>query len=217
LLRFILLLLVIASGFSLCFWIDYEHRSIIASDRWELDGAGSLRSDARQARLLNVVSSMKHQLIVTGRSGWGFCQSALLANLTLNSDYTTWSFHCDVDVYPNSLSEATKREHEINALYDGKNDEPLLYLRQRNIAALVIWPYDNITDGVLAKLKQQLAPEYAYRDCREGTPLGPPNEGVFLYRPHLLSDAPSNPPSLAPALDPRGNTSGEAAVGTPEN
>jgi hypothetical protein len=195
-LRFILLLLVIASGLSLCFWIDYYSRAMPPDHPWELDGIGSIRADGKKARLLNITSTIKHQIIITGKSGWAFNQSPLLANLTLNSDYATWSFDCDVDVYPNSYGEAYKRQLELKDLYEGKNDDPLAYLRERNIAALVIWPYDNITDDMLAKLQQRLAPDYFYEDCRDGHPHVPPNTGVFLYRPHQVDDAPkvASPP-----------------------
>jgi hypothetical protein len=88
------------------------------------------------------------------------------------------------------LNEGEKRETLLNDFYDGKNPDPLLFLRQRNIAAVVIWPDDDIKDDILDKLKQQLAPSYQYEDLRDLHNQNPPNCGVFLYHPNLLHELP---------------------------
>ncbi len=78
---------------------------------------------------------------------------------------------------------------------------PLLYLRQRNIAAVVIWPDDDIKDDVLAKLKQQLAPLYQYEDLRDLDNHDPPNCGIFLYHSNLTDLPPPWKPRCRRTID----------------
>jgi hypothetical protein len=185
--RFLLVLLMISSGLSFCFWVSYYWRCAPMNDVAQLDGRGPLRWDQKKAKLLEAVSHMNHQIIMTGKSGWAFCQGPMLANLTYNSDYVTWSFDCDIDVYRNGQGEGYRREVEMNNFYDGKNDDPFIFLRQRNIAAVVVWPDDNMSDAVLLSLRQRLEPYYEYSDFRDGDPPGPPNAGIFIYHPEMIS------------------------------
>ena len=180
-------LILISSAVSFIFWGNYYDRTVWTEDILQLEGMGPLRTDHKKAKLMNALSAFNHKIIVTGKSGWSGNTSPLLANLTSNSDYVTWSFDCDIDVYRNTQGEAFKREQVINQMYDGQSDDPLPYLRAHDIAALVIWPDDNITDAAIDRLKQQLAPDYVYTDFRNGDTPDPPNVGIFLYQPNLGS------------------------------
>ncbi len=193
-------LIVINCALSFCYWTDYYWRTINWDDVGSLEGKGDLRLDHSKARILNALLPFKDQIIVTGKSGWSFCPSARIANFSGNRDYITWSFNCDNDMFRNGVGEGWRREKVLNEFFDGKNPDPLLYLRQRNIAAIVVWPDDDIKDDVLAKLKQQLAPSYQYEDLRELDNQNPPNCGIFLYHPNLLLELP--PPEATPTADP---------------
>jgi len=183
-------LIVINSALSLCFWTGYYWRTINWNDVGEMEGKGDLRLEPPKARILNALLPLKDQIITTGISSWSFCPSARIANFSGNRDYITWSFNCDNDMFRNGMGEGWRREKALDEFYAGKNPDPLLYLRQRNIAAVVVWPDDDIKDDVLAKLEQQLAPSYLYEDLRDVDNQSPPNCGIFLYHPNLLPELP---------------------------
>jgi hypothetical protein len=194
-------LIVINSALSFCFWATYTWQTITWDDFGELEGKGDLFYEPKKARILNTLLPLKNQIITTGESAWSFCPSARIANFSGNRDYITWSFNCDNDMFRNGLGEGWRREKDLNDFYAGKNPNALLYLRQRNIAAVVIWPDDDIKDDVLAKLKEQMAPSYQYEDLRDVDNHDPPNCGIFLYHPNLLHELPSSPNPTAPTDD----------------
>lgn len=183
--RAVLALLIVGSSLSLFFWGKNYWEMTNRDDIGHLDGYGPLRWDIRKAKILEALSQMKGQTIIPGKSSWSFCESTALAHFTQNRAYVTYSVITDFGFYTNGLGEGYKREVPVNDLYDGKCANPLVYLRQRNIAALVIYPDDDISDENVAKLKAALAPYYSYEDYRDGDPLTPPNAGVFIYRPSV--------------------------------
>jgi hypothetical protein len=146
---------------------------------------------------------MKYQTVIPGKSSWSYCESPALAHFTLNRVYVTYSVISDFGFYTNGLGEGWKREVPVNQIYDGKCPNPLLYLRQRNIAALVIYPDDDIPDEIVQKLKEQLAPYYTYEDYRDGDPLTPPSAGIFVYHPDLVGFPASALAPTAPQTPPK--------------
>ncbi len=189
-LRIIFALIVINSALSFCYWTTYYYKTVDKNDIGNMEGKGDIGLDPKKGRILNALSSMKNEIITTGVSSWSFCPSARLANFSGNRDYITWSFNCDNDMFRNGLGEGWRREKALDEFYDGKSPNALLYLRQRNIAAVVIWPDDDIKDDALIKLKKQLAPSYQYEDLRDVDNHDPPNCGIFLYHPNLLHELP---------------------------
>jgi hypothetical protein len=183
--------IVINCALSLCFWTTYYWRTLNKDDIGLMEGKGDLAWDAKKGRILNALLPLKNQIITTGISSWSFSPSARLANFSGNRDYITWSFNCDNDMFRNGLGEGWRREKVLDEFYEGKSPNALLYLRQRNIAAVVIWPDDDIKDDVLAKLKQQLAPSYQYEDLRDVDNHDPPNCGIFMYHANLLQELPA--------------------------
>jgi hypothetical protein len=55
--------------------------------------------------------------------------------------------------------------------------DPLPFLRANHIAAVLIWPGDQISDALLGRYKTQLGSDYFYIDCKMD---GPNNAGVFV-------------------------------------
>jgi hypothetical protein len=196
--RFLLCLIAINCALSFCFWTTYYKRTINWDDVGEMEGKGDLRLDSAKARILNALLPLKDQIITTGLSEWSWCESARIANFSGNRDYVTWSFNCDNDMVRNGIGEGWRREKVLDEFYQGKNPNALLYLRQRNIAAVIIWPDDNIPDDAIAKLKQQLAPSYQYEDLRDVDNQTPPNCGIFLYHANLLRELPTTEETSAP-------------------
>ena len=184
--RLILAFVVVNAVLSLAFWKTYYFYTIKLEEMGHLDGLGQLRSDAAKARILEIVSGEKNQIIIPGRSAWANTESGLLPLFSHNRAYVAWSNFVDTIYYTNGMNEAVHRENDVNKIYDGENLHPLYFLRQRNIAALVIYPDDEISPSVVEQLKQNLAPYYSYEDAQHGT--GCRNcAGVFLYRPEITS------------------------------
>jgi hypothetical protein len=196
-LRAVFGLIVFNCVLSLFYWMDFYYRTVDPKDVGQLEGKGDLRLDNSKARILNALLPLHNRIITTGKSSWSFCPAARLALFSGNRDYITWSFNCDNDMFRNGVGEGWRREKVLDDFYDGKNPDPLLYLRQRNIDAVVVWPDDNTPDAVLAKLQRQLAPGYQYQDLRELDDHTSPNCGIFLYHPNLLHEL---PPSLTPHI-----------------
>lgn len=201
--RLILLLIVVNGALSIGFWTTYYYRVVNPSDIGYLEGLGQFRLDRRKARILETVSRLDNQIIIPGRSSWALSESGLLPLLSHTRAYVAWSTFSDDALYSSGLNEGLRREVEVNKIYDGKNPAPLFYLRQRNIAALVIYPDDNIDPAVVDQLKQTLAPYYTYEDgnlrtpaqMEDGTSPTRPCAGVFIYHPEitkLLGEAKSD-------------------------
>ena len=53
------------------------------------------------------------------------------------------------------------------------------FLRSKQIAGVLVWPDDAISDDALAALRKELAPDYDYVDCKGD---GPNNAGVFVRK-----------------------------------
>ncbi len=171
------------AGLSACFWVDYYHRSINWDNVGQLTGQGDMRSDPFKGRIYNVVSRFNHQIMLVGKDTWAYAENPLLANLNYNKTYIAWCCHCQGALHPNSFDVAPLRDEEVNDLYAGKLADPLQFLRNNNISMVVIWPDDHDDPAVVAKLQQQLAPDYIYEDCRGFKPApDAPQAGVFTSR-----------------------------------
>ena len=193
--RVILGLVVMGSVLSFCFWSTFFWRMTSADDFAQLDGRGRLRTDPAKARILEICSHLDNQVIIPGKPAWAYSESALLPLLCHNRAYVAWTHICDTILYTNGNLEADRRGIEVGQLYAGKNADPLMYLRQRNIAALVIYPDDNMDPAIVEQLKQKLGPYYTYEDATDrtkeeilkGVSLQRPCAGVFLYHPEITT------------------------------
>jgi hypothetical protein len=203
--RIVLLLVVVNSGLSLYFWSDYYWRVAPRDDIAHLEGHGQLNDDRRKARILEILSHLHDQTIISGKAEWAFSESSLLPLFSHNRTYVAWTNFSDTILYPTGISEAVRRAFEVNGILSGKNSEPLFFLRQQNIAALVIYPDDDIDSSVVDHLRRVLAPYYTFEDANYRTPaqlaagtLSPsrPCAGVFLYRPEITRIL--GPPGVSP-------------------
>jgi hypothetical protein len=195
--RTLLALIILASALSLGFWTTYTWHTTQgdeAVDIGHLDGLGRLRTEDTRARIMEILSHLDNQIIITGHSEGSDIENAMLAELTHNRSYTAMSRSTDDALYANGLHEGFRRYVDLTMLYAGEMDNPLLYLRQRNIAAVVIYPGDDIDPLVIDILKVGLAPYYSYEDAnfqsqdqvRERLSPFRPCAGVFVYRPEIV-------------------------------
>ena len=179
--RLLVAALVFSGVVSLASWSGHAFRRICATrdDILHLDGTPHLSLSPLRGPILAVISRMKGQTILSGKSARLDVESPALAAFTGNYVYVSWSEFDDLLAGGDTHGGAALREKEVNAIYDGANTNPLPFLLANNIAAVVIYPDDNIAASVVERLKAELAPDYRYNDFTDGkTPAG-----VFVYRP----------------------------------
>jgi hypothetical protein len=185
--------LVMSSLVSLGGWTWWTWKTAApVGDSLHLEGTGALRTDPLKLPLLLAADTMKGKILLTGRTWWSLCDSPALACFTHNYSYINGSTYCDAVFCPGTQGEAFKRDNEVTDFYNGKTKDPLIFLREHNIAAVVIFPDDQIADNVVEQLKHQLWPSYFYRDFRGD---GTPNSGIFIFNPGLASLPPGTQPS----------------------
>ena len=213
-LRGVFAIMVIATGLSACFWIDYYHRSISTDEIGQLAGLSNLRTDPAKGRIFNIVRQYHHKIIITGKSGWADDDDPLVAEFSYNREYVAWFFHTHYALVMDSFDVADVRDQEVNDLYALKLKDPLNFLLTRNIYLISIWPDDVLSPETVAALQKQLAPAYTYIDCRGINP--PPTDhqaGIFVYRdpadknrlaPTIPMPAPAANSDSSPASRPSG-------------
>jgi len=178
--RLLSVIIIVLSPICLVMGIyDYYPNPVIGLDFAHLEGNGWILGDAQKKRLLQVLRQLHAATILPGKSYWNFSQSPAVVDFSENRcfvAYTHHEFHCGRG------PEADFRSQLNNDFYDGKNHDPLSFLRGNNIAAVLIWPEDNISDQLLQQFQNQLSSEFFYVDCKMG---GPNNAGVFMRQSDL--------------------------------
>jgi hypothetical protein len=154
-------------------WTDWK------GNAFHLEGNGILRLDPQRARLLQALSPLHGATILTGKVIWDYNDSPALAVFSGNRTYIAWTWS---EFHYGHGGENDFRAKQVNDFYAGTLADPLAFLEGHDIAAVVVWPDDAIPDDLLAKWRQQLAPSYAYVDCRGD---GPNNAGIFLRQAGL--------------------------------
>jgi hypothetical protein len=170
------LFLVAIIGLSLVDWAREmgKIRHVVLFRRFQGDAV--LYDDHQQRRLLEVADRLKGTTILCGKMSWGYNLSPAVAGFTGNRCFVGWT-------YPESLAgherEASARAKFSDDFYAGNVADPLPYLAAHDISAVLIWPEDEIPDDLLAKLKNALARDYVYIDCKLDEPH---NAGLFLRK-----------------------------------
>ena len=193
--RALLVLIAINCALSLCFWSTYYARTANTAEIGHLEGLGDFRFDRRKARILETLSRLDNQTVIPGRVLGQLNISSFLVELTHNRAYVTWEMISDYVFYPNGINEAGRRFADVDALYNGTLANPIYFLRQRNISAVVIYPDDNIEPSVVEKLKKDLAPYYTFEnanfrsvdDIQHDVSTARPYAGVFVFHPEIES------------------------------
>jgi hypothetical protein len=175
-------LVVSSSAIAMWGWLHNTFEHLNTKDVWHLEGNGILRLDPQRARLLQTLAPLHGATILTGEVIWDYNDSPALAVFSGNRAYIAWTWS---EYHYGHGGENDFRADQVNDFYAGKMTDPLTFLDGHDIAAVVIWPDDNISDELVAKFKQQLAAHYAYVDCRGD---GANNAGVFLRQPGLAEE-----------------------------
>jgi hypothetical protein len=201
--RFLSLLLVLTAAISFYCWLDNSLRGIDwQNDALRTEGDNYLKNDPQFGRMMQVLQPYRGLTVVAARSEWEYSECPGIAVFTENRVYSAWFVSeaiCGHD------GEAEYRMQLTNDFYDWKLPDPLAFLEDNGIGAVLIWPYDKITDDKMKLMKAALGPGYRYVDCRLS---GENNVGVFLrrplqrsevWRPVDISNATPQPAAPAPA------------------
>ncbi len=113
--------------------------------------------------MLQVLDQVHNKTLLVGHCDWEYNYPPALAVFSGNRSYIAW--YTEVALF-GRMGEAEYRMHLNNDFYAGKLADPLGFLLDNQIAAVMIAPGDNIPDGILAQLTKQLEPAYRYIDCR---------------------------------------------------
>ena len=180
----LLAVLLVSCALSFIAWAQYTYHFINWTDDeiFHLEGTNQLRLDPKRGSILPLLAQMRGQTIICGKSDDLYCEAPALAAFTGNRVYVTWSYFCDTVAGGETYRGAAQRQQEVNDLYEGKCADPLSFLRLHKIAAVVIYPTDNIEGSVVEQLIKQLTPVYEYHDFSDASA----HAGIFVYRPALM-------------------------------
>ncbi len=149
-------------------WHDAEFR---------LEGNHYIMADDQKKKMFQVLTQVKHATFLTGKSvAFNYYESPALAVFSENRSYSTWTYFESVANY---VDVAEYREKLNNDFYSDAMPNRLQFLQSNNIAGVLIWPDNDISNDFLDKLSKELEPSYQYIDCRGN---GDKNAGVFLLR-----------------------------------
>ena len=157
----------------------YPHPFSGANDFFQLRGDAWVLSDVQKKRILQVLRQLHGATILPGRSCWNWSQAAAVVAFSENMCYIAYTYN--EKVYGRG-AEVDDRDRLNNNFYDGKMANPLPFLSSNKIAAVLIWPEDNISDQLLQQFQAQLGPEFFYIDCKMN---GANNAGVFIRQAPL--------------------------------
>jgi uncharacterized membrane protein len=145
---------------------------------FHLKGDTVFQNDPQKKRLLQVLKRLHAATILNGKSAWSYNQSPSLVGFSENKCYIAWfaqEYQCGHG------GEAEYRDQQSNQFFAGTMPNPLSFLRANAIAAVMIYPDDEIPDGLVRQFQDQLGPDYYYIDCK-GDAVGAKNAGVFVRK-----------------------------------
>ena len=151
-----------------------------------LQGESYLQQDPQSKRLLQVLSQLHGATILPGKSTWAYNDAPDVVGFSENRCYVAYTYQ---ESQAGHGDEADFRGKLNNSFYDGTMTAPLPFLRSNNIAAVLIWPGDEISDALLQQFQAEIGSDYFYIDCKV---TGQHNAGVFMRLPVLSTAAGSS-------------------------
>jgi hypothetical protein len=139
-----------------------------------LQGDSLFLRDPQRIRLMQVMKSLHGATVLPGKSYWSFNEAPALVIFSENRSYISYT---NQEIHAGHADETFHRDKMNNDFYNGKVADPLPFLRSNNIAAVLIWPEDKISDLLLQRFQTQIGPDYFYIDCKMD---GTDNAGVFM-------------------------------------
>jgi hypothetical protein len=194
--RFLEVFMLISMAICLGWWLKVDYGNVDWPSFCRLQGDYYINADPQRKRLEQVIDRFHGVTILPGKSVWAYNQAPAVIDFTRNRCYIAWSFQEDECGHPD---EPAYRNALNNSFYAGTMPDPLAFLRSNDIAAVLIWPEDKISDALLDQFKKQIGSEYFYIDCRMDLP---DNAGLFVRQTLQAASVPTPPDSPAPAPAP---------------
>jgi hypothetical protein len=186
--RMLSVIFIFISAIFLVAWGKISFDQTNSYTAFHLRGDTEFVYDEQKKRLLQVLKRFHGVTVLNGKSEESYNQSPSLVGFSENRCYIAWfyqEFQCGHG------GEAEFRDKQSNDFFAGKMQNPLAFLRSNDIAAVVIYPDDQIPDDVLSGLQNQLAGDYYYVDCKGS---GDKNAGVFVRQSGAVAYGASVPP-----------------------
>lgn len=139
-----------------------------------LQGDYGVMADPQRKRIMQVLSSLHGATVLPGRSYWAYNLAPMIVTLSENRCYIAYTFQEEECGHG---GESDYRSKLNNDFYNGVMTSPLPFLRSNNIAAVMIWPEDLISDATLQQIQAEIGSEYFYINCKMD---GVNNAGVFM-------------------------------------
>jgi hypothetical protein len=146
---------------------------------FHLSGDTVFANDPQKNRLLQTLKHLHNANVLNGKGDWSYNESPGLVGFSENRCYIAWYAKEDECGH---IGEAEYRNQQSNEFFSGEMADRLSFLRNNDIAAVMIYPNDQIPDDTLAKIKTDLAPDYDYLDFK-GVGGNPSNAGIFMRQP----------------------------------
>jgi hypothetical protein len=172
---FLVGLVMLCNGLCLAMWFKTIYYDPIDGHNFcRLQGDYYVQHDPQARRLVQVLSRLHAATILPGKVFWAYNEAPTIVGFSENRCYVAYTYQ---ESQAGHGGEAEYRGKLTNSFYDGTMAGPLGFLRSNNIAAVLIWPEDAISDTLLQQFQTQLGPDYFYIDCKGD---GPNNAGVFM-------------------------------------
>jgi hypothetical protein len=142
----------------------------------QLRGDVAIQVDPQKKRILQVLERL-HGVTVLSKSAEAYNESPSAIGFSENMCYIAWFYQ---EYQCGHGGEAEFRDKQTQDFFAGTMAHPLAFLRNNNIAAIVIYPDDDTPDKIVQQYQDQLSSDYYYIDCKGD---GPKNAGVFLRQP----------------------------------
>ena len=144
-----------------------------------LRGDVPFQLDPQKKRIEQTLSRYHGITVLPGKSVYSYNEAPSIIGFSENMCYIAWFMQEDQCGHG---GEAQYRDQQTNAFYAGTLPDPLGFLLSNHISAVMIYPVDKIPDDVLGKMKDELASDFYYVDCKGTDTYYPNNAGVFVKR-----------------------------------
>ena len=183
---------VLIAVFAICFgsWMSIRYSELDRNLFFHLQGDSMLQNDHQTKRILQVLQSMHGVTVLPGKSYWDYNSAPSVVVFSENLCYVAYYFQEEQSGHG---EEGRYRSDINNEFYAGKMDDPLPFLRSNSIAAVLIWPEDNISDAILQKIQQDIGSDYFYINCKMDEPN---NAGVFVRQSSVLAPSVTVTPAV---------------------
>lgn len=141
-----------------------------------LEGDYFLRWEPPKYEMEEILRRYHGQTILIGKNTEAWFESPCLPAFTNNRSFVGWT---NAEESCGHAVPAHLRANLTNAFYAGTLADPLAFLQDNEIAAVLVWPNDKMSSEWLNKITRQLAPAYTYIDCKIK---GGDNAGVFVQK-----------------------------------